>query len=187
MLRIAIHVQRAEGVERPAFGKILLERAVGRRRGCVHEAPPSVQSKMRQNLREFKIIADQVAGVCLGGRRAGAQVKNRGDIVKLGRRGEHPALEIVALEVIRKLERNQVLPLVISAQKVAYQDVGVTAAVQLPDQGAADEPCTPRDQYSAFCQINHISTKLSIHQRSEVRRQKSGVSVASGAAGWNRV
>ena len=54
--------------------------------------------------------------------------------------------EAVGLDVIGEAQRREVAPLLVGAEEIGHDDIGVAALVEGPDQGAADEAGAAGDE-----------------------------------------
>ena len=64
-------------------------------------------------------------------------------------------LEHIGFEVVLEAQGDEVLPFLGTVETIGDQDVFETAAVQLPNKGAADQPCAAGNDHAAYCQITH--------------------------------
>lgn len=69
---------------------------------------------------------------------------------QLGWRMLHGLEEVIAVDVIGKAKWYEVFPLFVRAQAVANDNVFAATAVQLPDEGAADESGPAGDEDATF-------------------------------------
>lgn len=69
---------------------------------------------------------------------------------QLGWRMLHGLEEVIAVDVIGKAQRDEVLPFLVRAEAVANDNVFAATAVQLPDEGAADESGPAGDEDATF-------------------------------------
>src|ERR1700728_419633 len=155
MLGIAVHVERPQALQRHGFRQAGLQPSVGCGRGSVDETPPAVEREMRQRFGVFEIIANQIRRVRFRGGRTGAQMKDGADVTEHSRRFADAPEQVVRFDVIGKLQRSQVLPLLVGSKKIRYEDVLQSAAIQLPNECAADETGAPSDKQPAFRKIGH--------------------------------
>ena len=140
VLRVAVHVQRAKFMDVRvliihAVGSI----AIGSGGGGIDKPRLIGERPLAELLGELVVVPHEVVRIPLGGGGAGSEVE---DVVKAAQfRGRmlHGLKEVMAVDVVGKAQRHEVLPFLIRAEAVANDDVFAATTIQLPNEGAADE------------------------------------------------
>ena len=62
----------------------------------------------------------------------------------------HGLKEVIAVDVVGKAQRHEVLPFLVRAEAVANDDVFAATKIQLPNEGTADESGPAGDEDATF-------------------------------------
>ena len=124
--------------------------SVGGGGGGIDKAGLAGERPLAQLLGELVVVPHQVVRVALGGGGAGPEVEDVVKVAELGGAVLHGLEEVVAVDVVGKFERDEVLPFFVGAEAIADDDVFAAPAVQLPDEGAADESGSAGDEDATF-------------------------------------
>ena len=112
---------------------------------------------MAENLGELKVVPHQVVRIALSRGGAGTQMQHLIKFSEPGWRLLHARQQVVAIDVVGKLEGHEILPLFVGREFVGDEDVCVAAPVQLPDECAADEARASGDEDAAVCVLGRGS------------------------------
>ncbi len=147
VLRVAVHVQRAQRVD---VGHLIVHAvgtvAVSSGGGGIDEAGLVGERPLAELFGELVVVPHEEIGIALRGGGAGTEVQDVVKAAELGGGVLHGLEEVVAVDVVGKFERDEVFPLFVGAEAVADDDVFAAPAVQLPNEGAADESGSAGDE-----------------------------------------
>ena len=152
VFRVAVHVQRTQFVQL-AIIVVHARRAVAISCGgrCIDKTRFLTERPGGEVPGELVIVADEKTGVGLGRGGAGAQVQHE---VKFAPGAAlQPWEQIVGLDVIGKAQRREIAPPFVRAEAVADDDAFAAAAVQRPDQRAADKARAAGDEHPRIGKI----------------------------------
>ena len=140
VLRIAVGIQRTQGLE--MIGSVIHAAGtvtIGGGRTGINKADAALDRPLRETLGIAKVVLHQVTRVRLGGRGAGAEVKDGADRIKAFGLALETFEEGIGLLVVGEAQGGEVLPFLVPAEHIGDEDVLLPLLVQGMDQGTANE------------------------------------------------
>src|SRR5581483_114813 len=181
VLRVPVHVQRAQRVRIEILAHVGLARAVRRGGGRVDQARVARERPARDLLGAPHVVRDQVRRVALRRRGAGAEMEDRRDGAEGVRRGLDAGEELFRVEIVGEAQRDEMLPLLARPEPVDRDHVVGPGEVQRAEERAADETGRARDHHAPRGANAAVHATSSRSERASSRTIVSTIARFAGA------